>query len=107
MFFQEKVHPRVVLKWGILAGILEGAYIAIAAILYSQHVRLFAVAGWERVAAGILLLLIAISAIVTTVIVFAHPLYSLSRRQYREALLTVLVTLLTLSAVSGLIWLVF
>ncbi len=105
MFFQDrpdKVNASEVIKWGILAGFLEGAFIGIAGILYSQKSLLSSVlGGWERGAVLTMLFLIAISAITTSVIVFAHPIYCLLRRHYRDAILTVLVTAATLLAILG------
>ena len=96
MFFRDKVHIHEVVKWGIFAGVLEGLYIALATILYGQRGIIESVAsGWEHSASFFLLLLIVVSAIVTTIIVFAHPIYSLMRRHYRDALLTIVVTLIT------------
>lgn len=102
MFFKGKVDTSEVVKWGILSGFLEGAYIGIVAILYSQASQLaFVSTGFESVATMLLLLLITISGIVTTVIVFAHPLYSALQKRYQEALMTVAVTLVTLLAIYG------
>lgn len=101
MFFQDKVHKQDVIKWGIFAGILEGIYIVIAAVLYAQRGTLSVVLAstGDEIAAILLLSLAAISAVVTTVIVFSHPLYCFIRRHYLDALLTVLLTLATLAAV--------
>lgn len=102
MFFQDKVNVSEVIKWGILAGFLEGAFIGIAGILYSQRELLMGVVGgWERGAVLVMLSLIAISAITTSVIVFAHPIYCLLRGHYRDAILTVFVTMATLLAILG------
>lgn len=100
MFFQDRVHKEDVVKWGIFAGILEGLYIILAAVLYSQRGTLSTiVATGDQAATLVLLTLVAVSAIVTTIIVFAHPMYCFIRRHYLDALLTVLVTLVTLFAV--------
>lgn len=102
MFFQDKVNLSEVIKWGILAGFLEGAFIGIAGILYSQRSRVLSVvSGWEHGVTLVLLSLIAVGAIVTTVIVFAHPMYCLLRRHYRDALFTVILTLVTICAILG------
>jgi len=103
MFFQKKVHLSEVIKWGVLAGLFEGLYIGLAAILLSQQYRLETLIGWEVTIVFLFMLVLSVSAIVTTVIVFAHPLYSLLRKQYRDALATLLVTLLTLVAVYGFV----
>lgn len=100
MFFQDKVHKEDILKWGIFAGILEGIYIVIAAILYSQRGSLTTIlASGDQASTALLLTLVAISAIITTVIVFAHPMYCFIRRHYLDALLTVVLTLVTMMAV--------
>lgn len=97
MFFQDKVHKEDVIKWGVFAGILEGIYIVLAAILYAQRGTMTAIfASSDQVAMILLLTLVAISATITTIIVFAHPLHCFIRRHYLDALLTVAVTLLTM-----------
>jgi hypothetical protein len=102
MFFEDKMNLSEVIKWGILAGFLEGAFIGIAGILYSQRQLLLSVvSGWEHGVTLVLLSLIALGAIVTTVIVFAHPLYCLLRGHYRDAFYTVILTSVTLIAILG------
>lgn len=103
MFFQKKVHLSEVIKWGVFAGLFEGLYIGLAAILLSQQYRLETLIGWEVTIVFLFMLVLSVSAIVTTVIVFAHPIYSLLRKQYRDAVATLLVTLLTLVAVYGFV----
>lgn len=103
MFFRDKVHATEVAKWGILAGLFEGLYIGLAAVLVSQQFRLETLAGWEVRLSFLLSLVIAVSAVVTTVIVLAHPIYSALRRQYVDAIATLLVTLVTLVAVYGFV----
>lgn len=104
MFFKDKVHIEEVIKWGVLAGLFEGLYIGLAALLYGYRPALEALAGgWSGAATFILVGLIVISAIITSVIVFAHPIYSLLHRHYKDGLLTVVVTLITVIAVMGFV----
>ena len=104
MFFHEKVHPREVVKWGIMAGFLQGLYIGIATLFYAEREGIFSIlSGWEH---GIIMLLfsfIVISAIITSIIVFAHPIYSITQKRYNEAILTILVTIITLAAITGFV----
>lgn len=103
MFFADRAHIGDIVKWGILAGLFEGLYLGMATVLLTQKYRLAALVGWELRVSFLFLLFLALSAIITTVIVFAHPLYSLIRKQYRDAAYTVLVTVLTLVAVYGFV----
>ncbi len=103
MFFRDKVHPRDVAKWGVFAGLFEGLYIGLAVVLFSQQYRLATLTGWEVSLSFFLLLFVFVSAIATTIIVFAHPIYSALRKQYRDAAATLVVTLVTLVAVYGVV----
>lgn len=103
MFFRDKAHPSEVVKWGIFAALLEGAYIGIAATVLTQKPRLLALTGWELKATFLFLFFLSLGAVITTVIVFAHPIYSLLRKQYKDAFLTLVVTIITLLAVYGFI----
>lgn len=101
MFFQDKVHPLEVVKWGLFAGFVEGMYIALAAVLYANQDLLLALVGeWEYGASLVLLLLIVVSAVATSIIVFAHPIYSVLKKNYKDALLTIAVTLATIVLIS-------
>lgn len=104
MFFKDQVHVSEVIKWGVLAGLFEGLYIGLAALLVSYRPILEALAGgWAGVATFLLIGLITISAIITSVIVFAHPIYSLLHKNYKDGLLTVVITLITIIAVIGFV----
>ena len=108
MFFKDKVHISEVIKWGVIAGFFEGVYIFVAAIIYAkQQTFTSLVGGWEYPAGVFLLLLIALSAVVTTIIVFAHPIHSLLRKHYKDALLTVLVSVATIFVMVLLLYLLY
>lgn len=103
MFFREKVHPFEIVKWGVFAGVLEGLFLMMAAVLYAKQSGLAAAVAQGDVATVFLLLsLLSLSAIATSVIVFAHPIYCLLRKQYRDALLMIAVTFLTLLVIVSL-----
>ena len=100
MFFKDKVHPREIIKWGIFAGLFEGLYIGLAAVINSYRGPIESLAGgWAGATTLVLLAFIVVSAIVTSVIVFAHPIYSVVHKNYKDALFTILVTVVTLIAV--------
>lgn len=103
MFFRDKVHTTDVVKWGIIAGLFEGLYIGLAAVFFSQQPRFASLSGWDVSFSFFLTLFVAASAIATTIIVFAHPIFSLLRKQYRDAIATLAVTLVTLVAVYGFV----
>lgn len=103
MFFKDKTHPAEISKWGIFAGLVEGMYIGIAAVLLSQQYRLSTLTGWEVRMAFLFLFIMAASGVVATIVVFAHPIYSFMHKQYKDAALTLAVTLLTVIAVYGFI----
>jgi len=108
MFFQEKVETSEIIKWGVFAGLLEGAYIGIATVLYAQKGVITVLSdGWPQATLLFLMFLIVISAIVTSVIVFAHPLYSMMQKKYQEAFLTLGATLVTLIAILGFMLYIF
>jgi len=107
MFFEEKVHPADVIKWGVVAGLFEGLYIGLATVVYAERSLFIDAAGWPQTATFFLISLIIISAIVTSVIVFAHPIFSAVKKHYQEALLTVLVSLITIIAVIGFVLFVY
>lgn len=97
MFNSDKVHFTEVIKWGLFDGILVGIYISVATIVLAKHQAISALSGgWEYSASILLLLLIVLSAIITVIIVFARPIFSLLRRNYRDAALTVVVTIITI-----------
>lgn len=98
----DKINTSEVIKWGVFAGVLEGLFIVAATILYAKQGDILALAGgWELSASLFLVVLLAIGAIITTIIVFAHPIYCLIRRHYRDALLTVIVTVATITAITA------
>ena len=104
MFFKDKVHIQEVIKWGVLAGLFEGLYIGIATLLYAyRHVLVALAGGWSGATTFILVGLITVSAIVTSVIVFAHPIYSLLHKNFRDGLLTVVISIVTVIAVIGFV----
>jgi hypothetical protein len=108
MFFKEKVETSEVIKWGVFAGLLEGAYLGIATVLYAQKSLLMALTdGWQHFTTLFLLLLIVISAIITSIIVFAHPLYSFMQKKYAEGVLTLVTTVIALVAVLGFMLFIF
>ena len=108
MFFKDEVQATEVIKWGVFAGLVEGGYLGIATVLYAQRNILFALSeGWPHVTLLFLLLLIVISAVISSIIVFAHPIYSLVQKQFREGLLTLITTVITLVAVLGFMLFIF
>jgi len=102
MFFkdsQDPVHISEVLKWGIFAGFMEGLVLALLTILYAKRPMILDLAGgWEYGASLVLIALLGIGAVITSVVVFAHPIYCLLRKHYRDALVTVLISVLTMTS---------
>lgn len=108
MFFNEDVHPAEVIKWGVFAGLIEGAYLGIATVLYAEKGVISALTdGWPHITFLVLISLIVISAIISSIIVFAHPVYSFMQKRYTEGLLTLITTVITLVAILGFMLFVF
>lgn len=103
MFFKEKTHPAEVAKWAVFAGMVEGMYIGIVAVLLSQQYLLSTLVGWEVTVALGFLFLLALSGILATIVILANPIYSFMHRQYVDAALTLAVTFATIIAVYGFI----
>jgi len=98
--FKDKVHTEEIIKWGVFDGALVGGFIAVLTILYEKREQILALSGWEYGTSLFLFALVAIGAIVTTTLTFAHPIYSLLKKEYKDAGLTVLVSLLTIIAMT-------
>ena len=76
----DKFHIVEVLKWGIFDGALVGGFVALLTIVHAKRDQIISLAGagsWEFGASLFLILLVSISAIVTSTLTFAHPIYSL------------------------------
>lgn len=102
---RDQIHRGEILKWGLFAGFLEGLFIATASILYLKHPWVVLANTWELRVSMLLMAFVVLGGIVTTVVVFAHPIYCLIRHHYRDALLTVLVSAATIVAMTGfVIW---
>ena len=104
----DKVHLVEVLKWGIFDGALVGGFVALLTIVHAKRDQIISLTGtgtWEFSASLLLILLISVGAIVTTTITFAHPVYSVMHREYKDALLTILVSLATILIMASFaIW---
>lgn len=100
---EDKIHASEVAKWGLFAGFLEGLFIATAAILYLKQPWNILEQSWELTTSMLLMAFVVLGGIVTTVVVFAHPIYCLMRRHYRDALLTVIVSMLTIMAMTAFV----
>lgn len=93
MFFETKPKRNEVIKWGIYSGGIMGIFIFLFILILINRSSLLQLAnGWEKGFAYMTLILFTSSAVVSTVIILAHPLYSVLQRRYMEALLTFLVT---------------
>lgn len=104
MFFKEKVHIHEVIKWGIMTGLIEGLIILGVSLLWFNRNQIIPLpAGWEFAATLILFSLLAISAIIATVLVISHPCYLILKGQTRDGLWTILTALITLGLFMGLI----
>lgn len=103
MFWKQKAHIHDVLKWGILSGLFESAFIFLTAILYWKRAQIMS----EGAASFVLILLVAISAIITTIIVFAHPMHLVHEEHYLDAIYTIITTLVTIALASGFIYFAF
>ncbi len=100
----DKINRAEVLKWGVFAGFLEGLFIATAAIIYFKQPWHVLAGTWELGASMLLMALVVLGGIITTVVVFAHPIYCLIRRHFKDAFLTVLVSILTISAMTAFVF---
>ena len=104
----DKFHIVEVLKWGIFDGALVGGFVALLTIVHAKRDQIISLAGagsWEFGASLFLILLVSISAIVTSTLTFAHPIYSLMHGEYKDAIVTVIVSLLTILIIgSFVIW---
>jgi hypothetical protein len=105
MFFRnsgDKIHTQEVIKWGVFSGFLQGLFLALLTILYAKRQLILDLSGgWEYGAALFLMALFAVGGIVTTIIIFGHPIYCLLRGHYRDALLTVMLSLAVILVMAG------
>lgn len=103
--FKDKLHPTEVIKWGVFDGFLVGLFIAIFAIIHAKREMIVSLSGgWELSASLFLMLLLSLSALITTVLVFTRPIYCIVNKKYKDSLLTILVTLLTIIAMGGFVF---
>lgn len=98
---KDKVHPVEIIKWGLFDGALVGGFVVLFTILHEKRDQILALAGgWEFGASLLLIGFVSVAGIVTATFTFAHPLYSFFQKQYKDALLTIAVTVLIISAMT-------
>lgn len=85
------------LRAGVLAGLGEGVYIALVSLfMMTAGNRWFSNGETPTLTFAMFLLLFVFSAGLSGLIVFGYPVYLVSQRKFREAILTVAMTLITL-----------
>lgn len=106
--FDDKVHLVEVMKWGVFDGALVGGFVALLTIVHAKRGEIIALLGassLEFAGSLFLVLLITLGAIITTTITFAHPIYSIIQRDFKDAALTLFVSILTILSMAGFaIW---
>jgi len=99
MFFKEKVDQKQVFKWGFGAGLAEIACIIIVVLVMLGMDPFFKAS--EQVGGPLaiiaVLMLLVFSAAISGLIVFGYPAYLFLQKQYKQAICTLIRTLLTIA----------
>ncbi len=92
---------------GVIAGIMEVAYIVLVAIFMVATESLFATANPATIIFGIIafLSLLVLSVAIAGVLVFAWPAYYFIEKKYQEALYAFLATAATIFVIFTLVFL--
>ena len=92
------------LNWGIAAGIAQALFIGLVAVFMNSIQSL----GQEPIGGFItsflfFLLFFVLCAVISATLVFGRPIYLLLEKNFKEAILTVLTTILTLMIIAFLV----
>jgi hypothetical protein len=102
--FHDKMHVNDIIKWGVFDGFLVGLFIAIFTIIHAKREIIIASAGgWELSASLFLIVLVSLSGLITSIIIFARPIYCLMNKQYRDSFLTIGVSILTIMIMTAFV----
>ncbi len=91
------------LKYGILAGLLEGVYIFIVSIFMFTIQDFFSSNEMPGLTFAAFLFLFVFSAGISGIILFGYPFYLVTNKKYREAVVAALVSLSTILVLFGLV----
>lgn len=102
--FKLKTHFEEAIKWGIIAGIIEGIFCLLIALLWINQEKLLKFGpGWELEATIIAIGLFTLSFIISSILIFAEPITLIIQKRFDEAKLTFLITLVTLIVIFSFI----
>jgi uncharacterized membrane protein YbhN (UPF0104 family) len=96
MFHLKKNDKSEVFKTGIAAGVAEIAYVILVVIIMTSLDKYMQQNANMGVSMLAILLLLVFSAAVSGLLVFGYPSFLALQKKYHQAILTLLVTLLTL-----------
>jgi len=96
MFHLKKTDKSEVYKKGIAAGIAEIAYILLVVIVMISIDKFMEQKANMGMSMLTVLLLLVFSAAVSGLLVFGYPAFMALQKKYHQAVLTLLITLLTL-----------
>ncbi len=96
MFNKNKIEKKEIYKWGIGAGIAEVAYIIAVVFLIGFLDEFMSNQSGGVLAIFSVLLLLVFSAGISGFFVFGYPAYLFLQKKYKQAVLTVLTTFITL-----------
>lgn len=104
MFFRKQVHPKEVIRWGVFDGVLLTVYIVFVSWVYSQQQAIFSVQSRSEWVPVIFFVgMLTISGLITLVIALSRPIYALLHKNYRDAALTLIVSIIVVALFLGLI----
>ncbi len=96
MFNKNQINKKDVYKWGIGAGIAEIAYVILVVLLMNFLDAFMSQQAGGTLAILSVLLLLVFSAAISGFFVFGYPAYLFLQKKYRQAVLTILTTFLTI-----------
>ncbi|MDD5567544.1 MAG: hypothetical protein PHH01_05105 [Patescibacteria group bacterium] len=90
-----KIENRI-FKLGILAGVTQGLYILLVGLFIMSANNLFDSDGTPILSFAVMITLFVFSAGLSGLIVFGYPVYLVTQKKFREAVIMSAVTLTTL-----------
>lgn len=96
MFFKNKINIKEIYKWGIGAGMAELAYIVIVVLVMMGLDKFMRNENNSPLAMILVLILLVLSAAISGILVFGYPSYLTLQKSYKEALLTLATSLITI-----------
>lgn len=96
MFNKTKTNTKEIYKWGIGAGVIELAYIILVVLVMMGLDRFMRNENSGPLAMLLVLILLVLSAAISGIVVFGYPAYLALQKSYKEALLTLLTSLITI-----------